>query len=325
MTIDALRAEEEGMARIPGGGEIAYQIHGRAHGGVPLLLIRPLGGSMALWGSFRTLLAADRRVIAFDPRGCGLSSAAPPWVSTPGLAEDGLRVLDHLEVSRAHVFGISLGGMTATWLALLAPERVGRLCLASTPARGLALTHAGVRRELRLAACLARPLAEVERCLVDRILSPQFRRAHPDEARRIEQQASAEPTSSRLALAKLALAGLLHDAQGELQRIVAPTLVLAGEHDSLLGTEPPRRLAARIPSATFENRRRFRARSHAGAAGAHRRPGRRVPRAGHAGRAGMSRHAPFASSLGRCRSSRVRAASRAGVALASGKPRHAVA
>ena len=41
------------------GAQIAFQIHGRAHAGTPLLLIRPLGGSMALWGEFRSRLAAN--------------------------------------------------------------------------------------------------------------------------------------------------------------------------------------------------------------------------------------------------------------------------
>jgi 3-oxoadipate enol-lactonase len=69
--------------------------------------------------------------------------------------------------------------------------------------------------------------------------------------RRIERLVRTAPTS-RLSLTRLALAGLLHDAQHDLHRIVAPTLVLAGEHDYLLGTLAPRRLAACIPGAAFE-------------------------------------------------------------------------
>jgi len=233
--------EKDGFARLSDGGEIAYQIRGGRRGGTPVVLIRPLGGSMAIWGPFRSLLSAQYRVIAFDHRGCGQSSAAPACVTTRGLARDSIDVLDHLGVSRAHVFGISLGGMTATWLALLAPSRVARLCLASTPARGIELNHAGLRR----------PLDQVEPSLVDRILSRRFRDAHPDEVRRIEGTLHAEP-SSRVTLIKHALAGLLHDARRELGRIHAPTLVLAGQNDDLLGLDAPRALAEGIPTATFE-------------------------------------------------------------------------
>ncbi|MCE9573105.1 MAG: alpha/beta hydrolase [Deltaproteobacteria bacterium] len=240
-----------GCATLPRGGALAFEIDGCAHGGTPLLLIRPLGGSMALWGRFRARLAEERQVIAFDLRGSGHSSPDPAWVTTAGLAKDSLHLLDHLDVMRVDVFGISLGAMAATWLAILAPGRVGKLCLASAPARGLALTRGGLRRELALAACFARRADDVEVAVVDRILSSGFRTEHPDEVRDIERRVRAAP-ATRTALLKHALAGVLHDARRELAQIDAPTLVLAGERDALLGTAAPRALAAAIPRATFE-------------------------------------------------------------------------
>ena len=242
---------DDGLVNLPDGGQIAYQVGGGEHGGIPVLLIRPLGGSMALWGTFRDLLTEKHRVISFDLRGTGHSSPDPAWVGTRGMARDSLHVLAQLNISRAHVFGISLGGMTATWLAILAPIRVAKLCIAAAPARGLVLSRVGLRRELALAACFARPLREVETSLVRRILSRGFREGHPEEVRRIEHSLRAEP-ASRVALLEHALAGVLHDARNELHRIHAPTLVLAGQNDTLLGTEAPRALSEAIPLSTFE-------------------------------------------------------------------------
>lgn len=243
--------QEAGFTPLPGGGKIAHQRHGIGHGGDPVLLIRPLGGSMELWGTFRARLAERLCVISFDARGTGKSSSAPAWLSTRALARDCLRVLDHLGVPRAHVFGVSLGGMTASWLAILAPTRVAKLCIASAPARGLELTRAGLRRGLTLAACFARPRDDVEVGLVRRILSPHFREAQGDEVRRIEATLRAEP-ASRVALLKLALAGVQHDARRDLARIQAPTLVLAGQNDTLLGIAPARALSEAIPQGSFE-------------------------------------------------------------------------
>jgi 3-oxoadipate enol-lactonase len=240
-----------GFTRLRDGGVIAHQVHGQEHAGVPLLLARPLGGSTALWGTFRELLAKDFRVISFDYRGAGQSSFQPGLISTRGLARDALAVLDQLGVERAHVFGISLGGMAATWLAIDAPARVGRLCLASTPSRGLELSHASLRRELSLVACFAKPRAEVEVAMIERILTRQFRDQHPGRLREIEAIVRAQRTS-RLSLLQHALAALVHDARQELHRLTAPTLVLAGADDTLLGTEAPRALAQAIRNATFE-------------------------------------------------------------------------
>jgi 3-oxoadipate enol-lactonase len=241
---------QDGVAELRDGGEIAYQVCGRDRGGPPVLLIRPLGGSMALWGTFRDRLSEDLRVVSFDLRGTGRSSRDRAGVSTRSLARDGLHVLDHLGVARAHVFGISLGGMAATWLAILAPARVVKLCLASTPARGLELTPVSLRCGLALAACFAGPADEVEPRLVRLTLSRRFRETHPEQVRGIERRLRAGPTS-RAALLEHALAGALHDARRELCHVHAETLVLAGERDTLLGTRAPRALSRRIPRSTF--------------------------------------------------------------------------
>jgi pimeloyl-ACP methyl ester carboxylesterase len=246
------RDPESGFVALRGEGRLAYQIHGQNNGGVPLLLIRPLGGTMALWGEFRELLAREFRVISFDLRGTGQSSPDPAWPTTRDLAHDAIQLLARLGVPRAHVFGISLGGMIATWFALLAPMRVARLCMASTPVRGLALSATGLRRELGLAACFVRTRRNVEAKLVERILSSRFRAAHPEKVSEIERIVRAEP-ASRTELIKHALAGLLHDARADVARIHAPTLVLAGQRDTLLGMKPARALSDAIAGSRFES------------------------------------------------------------------------
>ena len=242
---------ERGFVELPDAAKLAYEVHGRDHAGIPVLLIRPLGGPIALWGSFREHLSEHFRVISFDHRGIGRSSSEALWVSTKGLARDSMAALDHLGVMRAHVFGLSLGGMAASWLAIDAPTRVARLCIASAPARGADLSRAGILRALALAGCFLRRGEEVEGCLVDRIFSSRFRKHCPAEVRSVAQSLHANP-ASRVSLVKHALAGVLHDATRDLHRIAAPTLVLAGQDDSLVGTGPIRSLAQAIPHATFE-------------------------------------------------------------------------
>ncbi len=237
----------------PDGGRIAYRIHGGASGACSrptVLLVRPLGGTMALWGRFRDQLAEQYRVLSFDLRGCGESSPTPRITSTQEIAGDAIAVMDAVGVRRAHVFGISLGGMAATWLAIDHPQRVARLCIAAAPTRGLEVTHNGLLRELALAACLLRPQPQVEVKMVHRLLSREFRASHPREVEWIEREVGRQP-SSRTTLAHLALAALRHDARDRVEDIRAPTLVLAGGHDALLGIDAPKQLADAI-GAQFE-------------------------------------------------------------------------
>jgi pimeloyl-ACP methyl ester carboxylesterase len=135
---------------------------------------------MAIWGDFAARLATGGRVIAFDPRGVGLSSDVPLRYSTRDMASDAVALLDGLGVDRAHVFGLSLGGMVAQWIAIDAPRRVDRLILASTLPRALAASPRALLRGAALLRCFARSGAEADVCLAMHILSSRFRAANPE-------------------------------------------------------------------------------------------------------------------------------------------------
>ncbi len=113
-----------------------------AGSGPPLLLIAGLSGTTLGWAMLLPALAAHFRVIAFDNRGAGRSSAPPGPYTTRQMAGDAAALLEHLGITRAHVIGLSLGGMIAQELALAHPERVDHLVLYATYARPRMVIHA---------------------------------------------------------------------------------------------------------------------------------------------------------------------------------------
>lgn len=244
-------ARATGYAPLEDGGRLAYEVLRGASDGPPLLLLRPLGGTTALWGPFREALAGRFRVISFDPRGVGSSSDAKALTTTRSMAADALALLDHLRVEMADVFGLSLGGMAAMWLAIDAPSRVAKLILASTTDRGVSVTRAGARRGLGFARCLAKPEGAVEACLARRILSRRFREERPAEVARIDELIRESPTS-RANIVKLAGAAARHDARADLAKIRCDTLVLAAKDDPLLDIASQEALARRIHRAIFD-------------------------------------------------------------------------
>src|SRR5512143_2238109 len=97
-----------------------------------LLLIMGMGFSSRAWGALPDLLSEDFRVIAFDNRGTGRSSARGRFFRVRDMADDAAAVLDAAGASSAYVFGISMGGMVALELALRHPGRVRALVLGAT-------------------------------------------------------------------------------------------------------------------------------------------------------------------------------------------------
>ena len=99
--------------------------------GSPILLVMGHSYSGALWYPILPALAAQHRVIWFDNRGTGESDTTRQ-VTVPELAADALAVMDAAAVERAHLFGMSMGGVIALELALQQPRRVTSLVLGCT-------------------------------------------------------------------------------------------------------------------------------------------------------------------------------------------------
>lgn len=116
------------------GCRISYEIHGPA-GAPALLFINSIGATRELWDRQRAALSGAYRVIQYDARGHGRSSVPPGDYRIEQLAKDALAILDAEGLDAAHVCGISLGGLTAMWLGVHAPQRVSTLTLANTGAR----------------------------------------------------------------------------------------------------------------------------------------------------------------------------------------------
>lgn len=199
-----------GFAALANGGRLAYRVSG-ARTAPSLLLLRPLGGSIALWTEFERPLAAAFQVVSYDPLGAGRSSDAPFSYTTRRMARDAIALLDQLDIGRCHVFGLSLGSMVASWLTIDFADRLERVVLASPPDRLRELSLQGLRETASLVRCLARPGIGAELCVVRRIQSPRFRALHPERTHAIEQAVRATPAKRRNLIA-LALAAERHDA-----------------------------------------------------------------------------------------------------------------
>ena len=116
------------------GCALVFRVDGDAEAPV-LLLSNGLGTTQEMWAGQVRALAGRFRIVRYDTRGHGESDAPSSDYTIDQLGRDALAVLDAANAPRAHVCGLSLGGMTAMWLAVHAAERIDRMILASTGAR----------------------------------------------------------------------------------------------------------------------------------------------------------------------------------------------
>src|SRR6266545_1595398 len=119
---------------IHDGCRLMYRVDGDPQAPT-LLFSNSLGTTHELWAPQVPAFSRLFRVIRYDTRGHGGSDSPPGDYTIDELGGDAIAVLDAAGAARADVCGLSLGGLTAMWLALHVPERIGALALASTAAR----------------------------------------------------------------------------------------------------------------------------------------------------------------------------------------------
>jgi 3-oxoadipate enol-lactonase len=114
--------------------DINYKIQGQ---GEPLLLIIGLSFSLLDWGiKLPDLLSQHYKVILFDNRDAGETSRSPDLYTLAQMASDAAGLLDALGEPKAHVFGVSMGGMIAQHFALNHADQLNKLILGCTMAGG---------------------------------------------------------------------------------------------------------------------------------------------------------------------------------------------
>ncbi len=240
-----------------------------------VLLIMGLGMQLIAWppAMVQGLVDAGFRVVRFDNRDIGLSQhfdalGSPNllweglkyrlgWKTTPpytlqDMARDALGVLDALQIASAHVVGVSMGGMVAQRLALLAPGRVTSLSsiMSSSGARGLPAASPAVTRVL-----LSHPAGKSQQAAIDHsvklfkaIGSPGFPMLDAELRSRVTQ--AAERNFHPQGITRQMVAIVADSTRADaLSGITAPTLVVHGRADPLVPFACGKDTARRIPGA----------------------------------------------------------------------------
>ena len=204
--------------------------------------LRTTKGTALPMAAMYRMFTKDFTVYAFSRR-----DHIPQGATTRDMAADVAFAMDALAIPKAHILGVSMGGMIAQHLAADFPEKIGKLILAVTcPEPNPIMT-----------AAIEGWLADVARDDHTGLMDSNLRLIYSAEYYRRNKRLV--PLLGKLTKPKSydrfirqANACLTHDAREKLSTIAAPTLVVGGAQDLVLGVQPSRDIAAAIPEARLK-------------------------------------------------------------------------
>jgi 3-oxoadipate enol-lactonase len=230
-----------------GSVRIHYQDTGE---GPPVLVLNGWSASGLIWpAEWVDDLAADHRLLRVCNRGTGWSDHVDQPFTVSDMVGDAIAVLDAEGIERAHVFGLSMGGMITQQLALEHPDRVERIVLAATapPPPDMVVADPAVFAKLFSPPAGATP-REMVGAVWTNIVGPGFETRGADVLDRLVDQAIGRPTPLDVIMLQMQA---ITTRTGSPADIATPALIVHGDDDPLLPVANGRRLAELIPDSRY--------------------------------------------------------------------------
>ncbi|MCI1041944.1 alpha/beta fold hydrolase [Caballeronia zhejiangensis] len=216
-------------------------------GGPWLVFIHQLAGDLSIWDQMAGYFRDDFTVLRYDLRGHGETTVSPDSFTIDDLADDLAQLLDKLGAPSAHVVGLSIGGMVAQKFAINHADKVDSLTVVGAPA--FIPEDARPTSAQRAASVREHGTASIVEATLERWLTPEFRKAHPEVTEPIADTIARTPVEG---FARAAEAISRFDARDKLASVKQRTLVVAGEKDVGTPHAASKVVADTVPGARFE-------------------------------------------------------------------------
>jgi 3-oxoadipate enol-lactonase len=226
-----------------GEARIHYLLEGQS--GLPVLMFsNSLGANYSMWNPQAQEFHKKFRILRYDTRGHGQSSATPGPYSIEQLAKDVVALLEHLDLDRVYFCGLSMGGMIGMWLAVNAPERLNQLVLCNTGAKIGTLDAWNARID----AVRKSGMKSIAPAVVERWFTPAFRQKSPEiisNTLKMIEEANPDGYSACCAAIRDC------DYREQVAAIRTPTLVISGAHDPATPPADGRFLSQQISGGRY--------------------------------------------------------------------------
>lgn len=198
--------------------------------GRPVVLIHGYPFNRSLWNEQVTALSVNHRLITPDLRGFGESEASEGTATMNRMAQDVALLLDHLEIARATIAGLSMGGYVALAFYKQFAARVRALILADT--RAQADTDEGKQTRAQQAEkALTEGMAGIADAMLPKLLTPETVSKRPEIVKRVrDMMLKTKPEGAAAALHGMAERD---DQTSLLAKITVPALILVGAEDAI--------------------------------------------------------------------------------------------